>query len=389
MACSDAGLWGSRSLLGEALIGNFLYYLAFVCLVIHGFLETTMFVVIWPVALFSSIKYSAIGLAGCKILFDVFEKDLNKLFLGGLALLVGAAVFAESTYGKVFIFILFVIGALDVDFRMIAKLYLLVSVGLFVMTLIACGAGLIENVSVPKNERYLSAYGFTYTTELSAHVTYMIFAFLIVWKERLGFLSYLATLLCALATYCLTEGRLALVISVVAVLGVAWVRRGGGKKGLKGPSKKILTASFVALAVLSVVFMAIYEDSGVMASLNRILTGRLYWAHTGFEDYGVGLFGRPIEMQGWGRGEDLAYEDYYYIDCSYVNILLRFGIISLLLVLIVFTKACLRASSGGNDVLLVLLAAVALSSFINEHLIDLAYNFFGLTMLSRISCTKS
>ena len=82
-------------------------------------------------------------------------------------------------------------------------------------------------------------------------------------------------------------------------------------------------------------------------------------------------------MTGWGGGRTVWAENYFYIDNSYVNILIRFGAVTFLTALAISSLpyARLRDSSG---VVAVLISAVAMASFVNEHLMGLSYNLFAL-----------
>ena len=96
------------------------------------------------------------------------------------------------------------------------------------------------------------------------------------------------------------------------------------------------------------------------------------------------MFGQQIEMISWGGGRTVWAENYFYLDNSYVNILLRFGLVTLLMAVIICSLPFHRLRSDAG-VVAVLIFAVAAASFVNEHLMSLSYKFFSLMAFAKSS----
>lgn len=399
-----SGRYGSYSAVGRAMgelpyrggianvrVGDLIFYIALSFFIIQGYLETTMYVDLLPASLFSQAKTACLVLVAVKLAIDSIDKRVAALAAGAFVVFVSSLTMLESGYNAPIVLAAFLLGAIGVDFDRIARLYLALTSILFAFTVLSCAFGVIDNVSVPKGSRTLLCYGFTYTTELSAHVTYTALAFYYAFRKRLSWLHTALVVSAAFTTYALTEGRLALALMLLSAAVVAFIdyRKRHGVASAHKPHCGAFVWSYIVVALVSLVLMVVYSDVGFLGFLNNLLTGRLHWAHLGFEQYGLTLFGQEIDMQGWGRGVVLWAEDYFYIDCSYVKILLRFGVVTLIAVLVVATRGARRAFRKRDYYLLAILVLAALAAFVNEHLMDLCYNIFILAGFALLGSSKN
>lgn len=107
-----------------------------------------------------------------------------------------------------------------------------------------------------------------------------------------------------------------------------------------------------------------------MKRLNEMLSGRLYYMNRGFIEYGINLFGSPVSFILTGG------DNYFYIDCSYINIAMRFGVIILIFTIIGIEVLLKRALNDRNMTLLLVIICICLHSITDPQLLSLAYNPF-------------
>ena len=86
-------------------------------------------------------------------------------------------------------------------------------------------------------------------------------------------------------------------------------------------------------------------------------------------------------MFGYG-GSTTPPSDYFFLDSSYVLILIRYGILIFLAVLIIFVFSSLRAEKQKNIALLWILTLIAIQCMTEHHLLDIAYNPFLFLIFS-------
>ncbi len=89
------------------------------------------------------------------------------------------------------------------------------------------------------------------------------------------------------------------------------------------------------------------------------------------DDYGISLFGQDVPMVGFGGSTTLE-EEYFFIDSSYLNILLRYGILFLIMVFIIYGTICYKHKE--DTVLMLAVTLLAISCFIDHHMMEEAYN---------------
>ena len=76
------------------------------------------------------------------------------------------------------------------------------------------------------------------------------------------------------------------------------------------------------LVIFSIVLSYFYDSSAAFWKvLDSTLKARLAFGKQGFEDFGVKLFGQKIDMIGNG-GTTKYQGEYFFLDCSYVNIIM-------------------------------------------------------------------
>ena len=109
--------------------------------------------------------------------------------------------------------------------------------------------------------------------------------------------------------------------------------------------------------------------------LDSNLSQRLSFSKKGIEVYGISIFGQYIPMQGNG-GSTQTPSNYFFLDSSYISILLQYGLIIFIVILIIWGMIGLRARKEKDWVLLWILAMIAFQSLMEQHLMDISYNPF-------------
>ena len=92
-----------------------------------------------------------------------------------------------------------------------------------------------------------------------------------------------------------------------------------------------------------------------------------------FDLYDIKLWGQYIELRSSGGTTDPV-PDYFFIDCSYLNILMRFGLA--VFVITIFLLCIMIIKSLKNPFLLAIIVIVCIHSMIEQHLFELHYNIF-------------
>ena len=125
-------------------------------------------------------------------------------------------------------------------------------------------------------------------------------------------------------------------------------------------------------------------DNALLAKLNGFLTGRLKWGRAGIDEYGLKLFGNKIEWVGydadWERGMK-----YNYVDSSYLQIALEYGIIVLAVILLLYALLIFTSIKNQKYYLCWLALIILVFCVTEPRLVKLAYNPFLLLAVTESS----
>lgn len=236
--------------------------------------------------------------------------------------------------------------------------------------------GLFPNV-VMDTERIRYSLGFTWVT--SAPVLFVFASMLFLHLERKRLTGWIFVFLLQLATalFILTDTKMAFFTTMlVLVIAVIWWQKPNWLDCLENRWVKLVILWLpVVLTIVAMLLAGLYQDSGFMAKLNDILSGRLANAAEAWQKYGLTLFGQNIV---W-TGQDITYKPsmhYLYVDCSYLNVLLNYGLVFLLLVFSWCRQVVLDLYRRHDMLYLAFFVVILLFSFLEVRLVNPLYDPF-------------
>ncbi|MGN0287131.1 MAG: hypothetical protein ACI4B6_05625 [Atopobiaceae bacterium] len=363
----------AHSLLGR-LASRRSFFLALDIYLVVTFIRTTMFEEVLPVKLLNIAAFVALLLFGIRLLrnMHLITPAEWMLQLASMALLL-PPVFTSSVRTPLYLALL-AFSARGIKLDKILKRYVIISAVCCLVTVVAAQLGLIVNVMVDRGDGVYFSWGFYYLTEFSAHLISLCLAAIYLLRDHLRAWHSIVVLTLGLVTYELTNSKLSLVMFVLAALAVIILSLESTDKLFKAAPVSFV---FVGLALLALICTVAYSpDNPLMTALDNVFTKRLSFSSKGLWDYGITAFGQHVTMQGWGGSQKVWGDHIFYLDCSYINILLRCGSIPLLVALWLMTRSVQRAQYRSDNALVACLALIAVNSLINEHLLDITYNPF-------------
>ena len=143
----------------------------------------------------------------------------------------------------------------------------------------------------------------------------------------------------------------------------------------------LLILSHVLMAGMIIIASIFYKaEIPWMNKLNNVLSTRLSLGRKALDLFDFSWFGQYI--RNFSHAEGLTEGGYFYIDSSYLQIALMYGVILLAAVLFCFLVIGCRAKAQKDWTLIWILAFMAVHSVIEPRLIQLAYNPFILALLA-------
>lgn len=234
------------------------------------------------------------------------------------------------------------------------------------------------------------------STDFASHYFWIIAAYLwvrgkkITWGEvfALGALDILVYSLTASKTTLLCIGLLVCCAFFMKIKGIYDERFGTDKSSnVVNLISKIFVFccrySYLIFAVVCIFLAVLFTcSSPFFLRLNDELHWRLSLGHRAIAEYGIHWITADIPIYGISSVDGF----YNFLDCSYVAILLRNGILALVLYLIFVTSIQYRQKKYIYGV--VILSVCALSCVEEHHLSELPYNFFLLLIFADLNADR-
>lgn len=324
-------------------------------------------------------------------LISVSKINFRTMF--GLIICLSLFIITYSTNGNAVAgMIVFVYCARNISFEKISKYTVLITSVMVGFVVLSSWIGIIDDFIEYGENRIRHYLGFRYSLYSSALIFNI--TLLIIYSKNI-YIKYREILMLFMINYFVfyfTNSRLSFVLSMVS-LGVAIIY----KKFYAYLQKKQLIYNLLVLSYLlcAVVFygLTVTYSSGVQwkKAINDFLGGRLLLGQTSLFQYGVTLFGQQIPWVGNGLGVDGTRTPgaYLWVDCLYIQVLQRYGIVFLILFLAILTLAMYHCYKQKKFLLMIMLSLVALHCMIDDLQLYLQYNTFwfaiGMVLLERIS----
>lgn len=386
-------------------LSTFLFSVAFVIAVFPFVLCTTPLTDKLPLETYSKLcLVLSTGILALKCLLEVFfVKNVKKIIAALVALVVTVLVVISS---KAIIFPLmifqFVLCAGNIDKDKLIKLSFGTLLSAAGLVLLLYFTGIIEheisNRAFSTVERW--HFGFNYTTHLPNIFFALALMFVYIKREAIKFRHVFAIVLINAALYFFTDTKAIYAETLALCLGLVILKL-TSFKGENAVSKKCKAvwnaiwhsrASRVVFVILclviatSVLYMAFWFDlaNPEHIKLDDILSGRLYYAYEGVKVYGITPFGTEITWASGSNWQETA-DRYFFVDSSFVNIMLNYGVATLILLLSGLLKLCYDASKNGEKYFMLVLLVLFVHCAFDPQLFDLRYTPFLMLIGAYIS----
>lgn len=246
---------------------------------------------------------------------------------------------------------------------------------------------------------YVSKWNNCSSTDLAAHYFWIIAAYLwirgkkLTWGEKIA-LSALNALVYSLSGSSTSLLCITIILAFAVILKLSpKVKSLFGysdktKPGLIDKSVRFFNAvisfcsrySFVIFAIICIFFAYVYNIADPVSNkINNLLHYRLGLGHRGFVEYGVHLIAKDIPSYGMYSSADGFYN---FLDCSYISILIKKGL--LLFVFYLCSMTAIQLKQKKYLFGLIIIAVCALSCVEEHHLPELPYNMFILLLFADV-----
>lgn len=280
-----------------------------------------------------------------------------------------------------------IVAASNIDFDKIILAYLSVTIPFLIITVIGSQIGLIENLVYPhlyRGDRI--SYGFISPTDFGAHILFILLAIFSIVKNNKYMKWIILSFVSMFFVYKQCDGRttvlsIAIFLTLFAIYYIIknWINR----------NNTIFFGVIILIEsmIISISFLFGYLyrfGNEFILKINDIVSDRLMYISQTMENYNISMFGQFIEEHGNGRSI-IASDNYFFIDNSFVKNLYQYGILVFVLTIIIIFYAQKRMMEKNEYVMCIAVLVVIIASFIEHHLIEIAYNPFLLSVFACIN----
>lgn len=362
-----------------------LYFLGTIVYIAYSFLQTTLFSTLLPNSVFTLGKYLALAFFVLRILTAKYNtKQIIIVVWGALLALL---IFHSSGDTSILMLIAFILSSMNTNLDHTINIYLVIATILTLFTVGSSLIGVIANYSYVVSGATRYAFGFLYTTDFAAHVFYLCLAFAYIARTRINIVYVIIPTILSVVLFYFTRAKLDSILMVLISIVLAFYRYTDLKK-IKA-HHWILVIVPVVMMLISILSAFIYMPTNhIFAKVDSLLTNRLAMGHLALFEYPVKFFGQYIAQQGSGGASfqtgltnDGINQSYFFIDSSYIKILLALGLVFLVVYMFGLSRAISTALKQKSYMISLILVIICVSSLIDQHLLEIAYNPFLICVL--------
>lgn len=276
--------------------------------------------------------------------------------------------------------LLYVYMGRNIHFKSIARFTVLIETIMVSFIIISALLGIITNYTVSQAGGRIRSYlGFLYALIPSAYVFNITALAIYLAGTKIKWKEILFLLLINWLIFIPTNSRLSFFLAIFLLFVSGFLKIKPYFFNDKKIIQNILSFVFPICCALSIYLSITYTPSNYrMRELNSFLGGRLAYGRNAFFQYGFALFGQDVDFHGNGltSAGKVSTETYNYVDNLYLQILINFGIIILLVYLFIHTVALIKSRKQCDYFLFCILIILALHGLIDDLIIRLQYNTF-------------
>ena len=227
------------------------------------------------------------------------------------------------------------------------------------------------------------SFGIVYCTDCAAHLLFLMIMYAMLRLEELSLAEYVIMILTG-AIMMMTKANSDIACCALLLIGLLVYRLTGKwhrTKAVKAVSGVVCFSYLICTAVSFIITLSFDRNNqAVRRKLDYSLIRRLEMNGEALRNNSFSLFGTKIEEHGFGgRTENLpSWDEYFFIDCSYIRLFVIGGVLLFLLILMAMTYAQIRCYAYKNYGFVFLLALVAVACIMEHHLMEYFYNVFPM-----------
>ena len=315
--------------------GTFIFKFALCIYLVTMMLDVSMF---GYMDLFSKVSKGMRYFAYLLLIWKIIgESSYTPRQLINYAICILISIISYRASGsKLFIFLMLcLIAVSNIYFQEILKVSLWTNGICLAAVILFCKIGLIPD-RFASSLRNRHAIGFNFTTIGSNYWLYFVLLFVCYRKKKITWIECVILELVSYYFFTKTNTRNAFAATTLVILLAFILKVWKEDKGRYIFSFLIKNITWIGTALFGLLMFLYDKIDFVAESIDKILSDRIFLSCRALENYGIRLFGQYIEWVGGTNGYDTEWREYNYVDSSYIQSLLSYGIVILLIIFIAY-----------------------------------------------------
>lgn len=338
---------------------NDIYYIAFTIYLIVYTSRITM----WGYEISTTMfDYAVIFMVFIKMILS-HKISLRNFVLYALIVAVAIIIYSTTTFNTPIMIAIMLVGAEKTDYKRLVKLHLTIC-GIIVL------AATVSSMLGFLQDRIFYSYftseirhsmGMTYVTIWSSMVTCILLDYDILKYDSLKAYDIIINIVVMVFNYYWSRTRIELLTGILLIALLVLPDRIKESHLLKC----IFVSSYPIGLAFSVITTFGYKiNPSRYAALNYFSDNRITQAAKALSLYGIKPFGTYFATQGGGSVKFNQSIGYFFIDCFYMNVLLQYGIIFLLILSTIAIYLSIKEYKKNNYLMLLLFAIAAFKGIV-------------------------
>lgn len=379
------GLLSGRPKQTVSGITDIIFFLAFTFCFSWEFINTTMFKKLFSddfeLRMEGWYNIAVIAAFACGVAALLLQDSVRQALFEALILTAGYLHWKVGG-GKYsfFVFCVLIVGMTGRSFKALLVIACSIGTAMTAAAFAASQLGVIEDL-VYTGGRH--SFGIVYCTDCASHILFLLIMYAMLRLEELTLIEYVVMILCCgimMMTKCKTDVYCCILL-LAGVLVYKFTVKWHQSKAVKIISG-LMAFSYIICAVFSFVMTFAIDptDQKTLDTMDRTLVYRVILNRQALGISPFSIFGTAIDEHGFGgRTKNLpSYDEYFFIDSSYIRLYVIGGVALFCLILLTMTYAQIRCYAYKNYGFIFLLSLAALACFMEHHLMELPYNIFPM-----------
>lgn len=342
--------------------------------------DASMFGIMTVCSVFLKLaRYGAYALMLWKIIMDTefSSGQIMRYVLCAVEILL--VYHCTGNKNLIFLFLM-IIAISDVCFSKILKTYIWTS-GLCIGTVVLFSAlDLIPLRDEFTEARPRCALGFDFVTTGANFWMYLVMAYICYRGKKITWMEAVILEIITYVFFVLTDTKNAFAITTLAIAMALILKVWNEQFGRKIFSCLIKYTTLIGTLLIGALTFFFDKSTFVSETINELLTNRLQLTYDAVQDYGIKLFGQAINWVGGAVYFEKEYVDYNYVDSSYMQIMLSYGIVLLIMIIVGYSllgKMVVKEKAWYLGLVIIL---SAVHSTFDPQLMWIQYNVYFLTL---------